>query len=243
LIWNGEGGSVGFGHVHLTQAVVNLARSGDRAALAKAFRSYNDWSEGWRRILQRGWSDTLHAHVEQRFRDEMCRAAPDDPGRVPYFFLLFNDQRRKLDALQDNADLIRAEMLTPFFDIDLLSNIAAVNIDHFIGHKLYVEWLRMFQPAVYEVPWQAYPGHVESLVAAPVGLVYQWARTTRVTPDDRRYSRAVLGKIIRSPPGWLVRREVVLFAAALTLLGIANYRYLIGYADVFATAWATPEPC
>lgn len=136
LIWNGEGGSVGFGQCHLTQAIIDLARCKDHAALAKEFRSYNDWSVPWWRLLRRGWSEYLCAQVEQRFRDEMWRPTPADPGRVPYFFLLFNDQRRKLDALQENADLIRAEMLTPFFDIEFLSAVAAANIDRFTGAQI-----------------------------------------------------------------------------------------------------------
>ena len=244
LIWNGDGGSFGFGHIHLTQEIVDLARTGDRAALAKEFMSYNYWSLGWRQILRRGWSEDLCAQVEQRFRSEMCRAAPADPGRVPYFFLLFNDQRRKLDSLQQNADLIRAEMLTPFFDIEFLSNVAAAKIDRFIGHKLYVEWLRLFQPTVHAIPWQAYPGHVGSSVPVPVGLAYQWDHTSRVTPVDRTYPLTMLGKIIQSSmmPGWLIRREVALIASVLTLLGISNYRYLIESVDVFATAWATARP-
>ena len=28
LIWNGEGGSCGFGHIHMTQAIIDLAREG-----------------------------------------------------------------------------------------------------------------------------------------------------------------------------------------------------------------------
>ena len=230
--------------VHLTQAIVELARNGDRATLRKEFSSYNSWSTGWRRILRRGWSEELCAQVDQRFRSEMCRAAPEDPGRVPYFFLLFNDQRRKLDDLQANADLIRAEMLTPFFDIEFLTEIAAANIDLFIGHKLYVDWLHLFQPEVYKVPWQAYPGHVPCPVPAPADLEYQWGRPTWATPYARKLSRRMFGKAFRSSmvPGWLIRRNIVAAAATVTLLGFSNYDYLLDCADAFATTWDNFRP-
>jgi asparagine synthase (glutamine-hydrolysing) len=244
LIWNGEGGSVGFGQCHLTQAIIDLARCKDHAALAKEFRSYNDWSVPWWRLLRRGWSEYLCAQVEQRFRDEMWRPTPADPGRVPYFFLLFNDQRRKLDALQENADLIRAEMLTPFFDIEFLSAVAAANIDLFTGHKLYVEWLLLFQSPVHAIPWQAYPGHVPCPVPVPAGLEYQWDRATWLTADDRRFALRMLGKAFCPSvmPGWLIRREVAIAAAALTLAGISNYRYLLECFDAFATSWVNNQP-
>jgi hypothetical protein len=239
LLWSGEGGSVCFGHVHLTQAIVDLVRRQSWAEFFEEFAAYNYWSSAWTRILRRGWSRDLGARVERGFRDEMGRAAPADPGRVPYFFLLFNDQRRKLDAFQANADLIRAELLTPFFDIDFVREIAASQIDRFIGHKLYVEWLRQFQPEVYSVPWQSYPGHVPSPIGPPEGLEYQWGRRAKLTAEARRFYRAVLGKALRASvmPGWLIRREVVAAATALAMLGIAKYGYLAGYADAFAAAY------
>ena len=83
------------------------------------------------------------------YRDEMARVTPADPGRMPYLFLMFNDQRRKLEGLQANADLIRAEMLMPFFDMDFLALITAAEIDPFLGHGIYMDWLRLFQPPVY----------------------------------------------------------------------------------------------
>jgi asparagine synthase (glutamine-hydrolysing) len=238
LVWNGEGGSCGFGHIHLTEPIVDLARTGDRTTFVREFCSYNTWSTSWQRILRRPWSDLLCAEVERRLRDEMSRTAPRDPGRVPYFFLLFNDQRRKLDALHDNADLIRAEMLTPFYDIEFLSGIVASDFDLFIGHKLYVKWLHLFRSEVCTVPWQAYPGHVPCPVPVPADLEYQWASDNPITADDRKFLRAMIAKSFHPKmPGWLIRREVMLAAAALTLLGIRDYRYLLLLADIFATAW------
>src|SRR5260370_2179268 len=114
LIWGGEGGSYVLGHNFLTQTIVDLARSGDRAALFEELTVSNRWYPQWQRLLRRGWSEQVRVQVEHRFRSEMCHTAPDDPGRAPYFFLLLNEQRRHLDDLQANADLIRAYTLTPF---------------------------------------------------------------------------------------------------------------------------------
>jgi hypothetical protein len=227
LIWNGEGGSVGFGHVHLTQRIVDLARNGD-TALFEQFSRYNSWGQlAWRRIMHQRQARELEAIVQQLYRDEMGRVAPTDPGRVPYLFLMFNDQRRKLEGLQANADLTRVEMLMPFFDMEFLSLITAAEIDLFIGHKLYMKWLRLFQPPVYSTPWQAYPDHIPCPLPVPTDLDYQWNRDSRVSPSGRRLAQQVLWQSLRpfAFPGWLLRRDVVFGAALLTLLGHRNYSY------------------
>jgi asparagine synthase (glutamine-hydrolysing) len=237
LIWNGEGGSCGFGHIHMTQAIIDLARKSD-AAFFNEFATYNSWSRSWRRVVRRQWAHELEARVQQLYRDEMARAAPADPGRVPYLFLMFNDQRRKLEDLQANADLIRAEMLMPFFDMEFIKLIAAAEIDLFIGHRIYMDFLRMFQPPVYSTPWQAYPDHLPCPIPAPADLKYQWTRESRPSPIVRRFARRMLWQSLRpfAFPGWLLRREMVFAAAMLTLLGRWNYGYLLRSAELFYMA-------
>jgi hypothetical protein len=130
---------------------------------------------------------------------------------------------------------IRAEMLMPFFDMEFIGLIAAAEIDLFIGHKMYVDWMRLFQPPVYATPWQAYPGHVPCPLPMPPGLDYQWTREDRVPPGTRRLARRVLRRCVRplAFPGWLLRRDIVLAAAILTLLGLRNYGYLLEAAERF----------
>ena len=174
----------------------------------------------------------------------MTRVTPIDSGRLPYFFLLFNDQRRKLESLEANADLIRAEMLTPFFDMELLSLISAARIDEFIGHDLYVKWLQQFQFPVYSVAWQSYPGHVPCSVPVPADLEYQWHRKAYL---DRRLAVHMVSRCLTpsSFPGWILRRDVVMAAGILTLLGVRNYGYLLDPARRFCEALAPkgqPQP-
>lgn len=235
LIWNGEGGSCCLGHVHLTQKIIDLAREGG-AGFLKEFARYNFWETvGWRGIVRQRWSEELETRLHQLYRDEIGRSMPADPGRVPYLFILFNDQRRKLEGLQANADLIRAEMLMPFFDMEFLSLIAAAEIDLFIGHRFYLDWLRLFQPPVYSTPWQAYPGHLPCPIPVPGDLEYQWTRKSRPSPGVRRLAWRMLWKSLRplAFPGWLLRRRIVFAAAILTLLGRWNYGYLLNSAECF----------
>jgi asparagine synthase (glutamine-hydrolysing) len=239
LIWNGEGGSMGFGHIHLNETIINLARQGG-AAFFEEFARYNSWRGTWRGVVRRRWSAELAARLHQLYRDEMARSTPADPGRAPYLFLLFNDQRRKLEGLQANADLIRVEMLMPFFDMEFIKLIAATEIDLFIGHRMYMDFLQLLQPAVYSTPWQAYPGHVPCPIPAPADLDYQWTRQSRPSPSIRRLARRMLWQSLRpfAFPGWLLRRDVVFATAVLTLLGLRNYGYLLGSAELFCMAIA-----
>jgi hypothetical protein len=148
---------------------------------------------------------------------------------------MFNDQRRKLEGLQANADLIRAEMLMPFFDMEFLSLITAAEIDLFIGHKIYMDWLRLFQPPVYSTPWQAYPDHIPCPIPVPADLEYQWTRKSSPPPRARRLAWRMLWQSLRplTFQGWLLRRHIVLAAAILTLLRCGNYDYLLGSAEHF----------
>lgn len=244
LIWNGEGGSCGFGHIHLTQAIVDLAREGG-TAFFEEFAKYNSWgTRRWRRVMRRQWAHDLEARFQQAYREEMGRVAPVDPGRVPYLFLMFNDQRRKLEGLQANADLIRAEMLMPFFDMEFLSLIAAAEIDLFIGHRIYMDWMQLLQPAVYSTPWQAYPDHLPCPIPLPADLEYQWTHNDRVTPNARRLARRMLRQSLRplAFPGSLLRRDVVAAIAILTLLGYRNYGYFLGSAQRFQQACRLSQP-
>ena len=235
LIWNGDGGSVCFGHVHMSQKIINLARQGG-TAFFKEFAKYNGWAtESWRRVMRRQWAHDLEARVQQCYREEMGRVALIDPGRVPYLFLLFNDQRRKIEVLHANADLIRAEMLMPFFDMEFLSLIAAAEIDLFIGHRIYMDWMRLFQPPVYSTPWQAYPDHLPCPIPVPTNLEYQWTHDNRVSPNARRLAWRMLRHSLRplAFPRWLLLRKVVFTAAILTLCGRGDYSYLLVRAERF----------
>ena len=64
LVWNGEGGSVCLGHVHLTQRIVDLCRGDDRTAFLREFASYNSWLFGWQRVMRRSWWKELSSRVK-----------------------------------------------------------------------------------------------------------------------------------------------------------------------------------
>src|SRR3954453_13149047 len=104
--------------------------------------------------------------------------------------------------------------------MEFLTLIAASRIDLFIGHKIYVDWLRLFQPAVYSTPWQSYPGHVPYPVSIPADLDYQWTRESRVPPAVKRLAQRMLRRSLQpfAFPGSLLRRDAVFAAAMLTLL-------------------------
>jgi asparagine synthase (glutamine-hydrolysing) len=58
--------------------------------------------------------------------------------------------------------------------------LTAVPADPFLYHRLYVRWLDSFDPAVKQVPWQSYPGHVACGVDIPEDLPDQWTAPATV---------------------------------------------------------------
>ena len=157
LIWSGDGGSVGLGHVYMDEGMLSYADRGEVDSAVKHFFAFN------RIALPTGvLTGSARRRLPQMLFDsvmeEVNRYPREDVGRRIYLFLLFNDQRRHLFKHFETIDQHGIELLLPFYDSKLLKAIAATPARWGILHRLYVMFLRAFpgtcaQDPLADVPW------------------------------------------------------------------------------------------
>jgi len=190
VVWSGDGGSVGLGHVYLNPDIVATARAGDLQGATEKFMAYSTWKFSGK-LLKRPLAKTLADLVDDGIRAELESLHPADPGRLFYLFLMLNDQRRHMAGHFENLDLSRIEFELPFFDADFVAGIFQEPIDPFLRHVFYIDWLKCFPPGVLEVPWQAYPNHVPCPLPKPDGLTYQWDKSAAAEEVKKRLATAL----------------------------------------------------
>jgi asparagine synthetase B (glutamine-hydrolysing) len=229
-IWSGNGGSVGVGHVYMSETIVEHMRAG---RLEDAVAAY---------MADQGQSVTrrpLKGPVFAKYADSPRKALvaelegiqARDPARAFYQFLMHNDQRRSLSAVYEDIDVHGLEFVLPFFDSDFLSAIYRIPIEQCIGHEFYNRWLHCFTEPVWNTPWQSYPGHVPCPIKAPDDLGYQfdegfsrdWDRLIR----ERRLGRAKAMLVSRRFPTQLISKSVIRIAAVLCQMGSERLSYAI----------------
>ena len=236
LAWSGEGGSVGLGHVHLTDGIAKLLRRGDiDEAIDEHLRL--EYAQVSPRLFRKEVSGAMLQIVRGGIRDELGALDHPDPARGFYIHLLVNDQHRKLASHFENIDLHRLEFQLPFFDSAFLESIVATPVDVCLRHSLYVKWLSRFADAVTSVAWQAYPGHVPCAIASGVDLDYQWSkdyqRAERQASKDRVMAQA--RRLLNGGPfpEKLLDRRTLRLAALAHRTGLRDYGYLIGPAHTY----------
>ena len=240
LMWSGDGGSVGVGHVYLSQAVVGLMRSG------KVDEAIDEYLVAEKigipeKIFSPRMADAIGGFLKNGIRAELERLHCDDPGRSFHLFLMFNDQRRHLAEHFENIDLDRIEFQLPFFDSDFLESILTLPLDTCLEHKFYMAWLARFAPIVTAVPWQAYPGHVPCPIASPGLLAYQWSRSKKSDARIKlRHSVVNYARQIRHAgqvPFALFNLPRLCAAGLLSYFGIRDYTYMFKVTSVFCRYW------
>lgn len=244
LVWSGDGGSVGLGHVYLNTDMVALAQGGETEAAIAAFFAHNTLGIP-ERLFRRSAASTIASIPTRGMRDELARFACQDQGRALHLFLMFNDQRRHLSDFYENIDLGRLEFQLPFLDSDFLELVLSSPVSDFLGHRFYMEWLKQFSPLVTSVPWQAYPGHVPCRLPIPTDLRYQWAQyydeamTRRLRHIVLKQASRLLGSA--GCPDRIIDKGRLRVAAWLTRLGVRNYDYAIKTAAVYSRYWSISE--
>lgn len=240
LVWNGEGGSVALGHVHLNEKIVDFMREGNVDA---AIKEYIERESIY--ISPKLFQPKIFAAVSQvihdGIREELSIINCPDPARNFYFYLMTNDQRRKLAAHFENIDLHRLELQSPFLDGAFLASIAAVPLDLCLRHKLYIKWLSLFDSAVASTPWQAYPGHQPCPLPVPQDLTYQWAKehqsAERKTQKQKIINRAL--KILRANnfPDKILSKRNLHLVTLVHSTGWRNYDYILEAAQTYQEYW------
>jgi hypothetical protein len=242
LIWSGDGGSVGMGHVYMTEKVVDLLRRGDRETAIREFlRTENKHIV--RRLLKPAALAAAEPIIEQGMREEFDDLHCEDPGRNLYIFLLLNDQRRHLANQYERIDLSHIDYIEPFFDSDFLAFITSVPLDLCLLHRFYNKWLKLFQVPVSTVPWQAYPGHEPCPIPQPPGLVSQWNNSKlEVLQDSFKGQLLSESKTLLKEanfPAHLLDRHYLRLAHLAYRFNLRDYGYVLEAAVVYNRYWGT----
>jgi hypothetical protein len=234
LIFGGDGGSVGMGHVYLTGSLLKEYRDGGREAAMDSFLSRRTLPD---RIFRRKVREIIRSVPREGLVKELKELDGVVPGRDFYLFLLRNDQRRHLHGLWESIDLARVEFLEPFYDTRLLSVVASAPIETFIGHRFYYDWLDLFPADIKSVPWQAYPGHEPCPIATDDESVSQWDNYPKVERmvKDESYRKIWNALSSKKFPYHLSNRFLIYAAIAAYKISKRDVTYIFELAsDLYA---------
>ncbi len=240
LVWTGEGGSVGLGHVYISPEIVTHLRSGDMDGAIDIYLRQQSKTI-LTRILEPELAAQLHGHLHARLRRELREIRCADPVRAFYIFLNLNGPRRHLVNHFDTIDQHRLEFQVPFYDSELLEYLTALPVDPCLYHQFYVKWLSLFNPAVRAVPWQTYPGHVPSPIPIPADLPDQWRapasaeHRTRLEYELMTRSAAMLS--CENFPSPVLRKVNLQAMRWACKLGLGNYSYALQAALAYYHYW------
>ncbi len=241
IVWSGEGGSLGTGHIYQTRHMVELLRAGRSEEAITLFLD-RQGAHVPRRLFRRDLAESLARIPREGMCEELQELRLSDPGRGIHMFLLLNDQRRHLGTHFEDIDLHRLEFEVPFFDSDFLQTILETPIDLCLYHRFYVNWLGLFPAVVTSVPWQTYPGHVACPIPVPEGLHYQWEsrRPKAVRTAIKRALRHRMDHMLAAPrfPDDLLRKSALRLAGWLHQTGVRDYGYVLTHATLYYTYWS-----
>lgn len=236
LVWSGEGGSCLLGHIHQSEAIIELMRAGDVGGAIDAYVEMEQIHIS-PRLFRAHALTNVHELIKQGIREELEQLHCADPGRNFYIFLMLNDQRRKLKSHFENIDQHRLEFQLPFFDGQFVSSIMGTELDLCIRHKFYNKWLLQFPPVVAEVPWQAYPGHERCPLPVPPELGYQWDDSRQAKEDASQKQRVLkqATELLRAAdfPDKILNRRNLRLAAWIHARGWRDYRYAFQAAQIY----------
>ena len=231
LLWSGDGGSVGLGHVYMDERMLDLANQEGVDVAVKYFLAFN------RIGLSTGILSTASRHYLPQILfegvvKEVNRYPRQDMGRRLYLFLLFNDQRRHLHQHFETIDQHGLELLTPFFDARFLQAVAATPVRWGVLHRLYGDFFGQLPSFARQTPWQTYPGH-QACPVQGVGVQqggdYQWAqvRDRQGLLARLRSARQLVGAVRSGQKPPVFSRPRVLLAAMGHAFGLQDSRYVL----------------
>jgi hypothetical protein len=239
LAWSGEGGSVGLGHVYITPEIVARIRVDDIPGAVDVFLAQQK-KNIQTRILRPRLARSLRGYLGGRLCSELERIRYPDRLRALFIFLIVNGPRRHLEGHYDRIDLHRLEFQMPFNDADFLEHVVGLDIEPCLYHRFYVKWMSQLDPAVSQVPWQAYPGHVPS-PAVDETVPDQWivtlpdAEVAKARGDLLHRGREMLAD--RNFPHVVLRRNYLRLMHSMWQLDLANYGYAIKTALTYYHYW------
>ena len=236
LVWSGDGGSVGLGHVFLTDAMIDAIEDGDVPGAIDLLLAEH-MSRVPRRLLPAKRAKRLAQIPSDGLRETLDKIRGSSPGRRLHVLLMLTDQRRHLHSHFERIFDHQCELHLPFFDRGFLECLFSYPVRPFVGHRFYNKWLELFPEAVRVVPWQAYPGHEPCRLPVPPDLIYQWDASVRPRAGTASARRAdavsTLGALWRGDCDHrLVDTKKLALISILTYLGVGDYQYALKFARV-----------
>jgi len=236
MLWMGDGGSVGLGHVFVGREVVAALRARDADKAIGIYRS-----RLVPKVLKSDSAEVVTELVADDIRTELADLRFDDPGRSLHMFLMLYEQRYDFMRHSENVDLHRLEFQLPFFDGDFLASIVSAPLDWCLDHGFYTDWLSLFPPAVTAVPWQAYPGHRPCPLPIPSGLANQWDQALPASEVAARRRRRlhVADQVLQSDrfPDAILTRPLLQLARWLCKSGSSRGDTTIASAEIYDRYW------
>ena len=233
IVWSGDGGSVGLGHVYVYEPVVALLREGRAGEAVEEFLNIHQAAVP-RRILHPSVSGALDGVLRAGVREELEDLRCEDGGRALYLFLMHNDQRRHLARHFEDIDLHRLEFHLPFYDGDFIASVVRAPVGLCLRHKFYMKWLEHFPAVVRSVPWQSYAGHEPCPLPIPPDLGTQWDFAARLAARKRQLlGQAAVMLKASDFPDELLKRHRLSLATWVYRAGLRDYGYLIQAAQTY----------
>lgn len=230
IVWTGEGGSVGLGHVYITPEIVSLLRAGDTSRAIDVFLRQQK-KVLLSRILNPELADQFDGHLHKRMLNELSDIGYPDPVRALYIFFNLNGPRRHLVEHFETIDQHRLEFQVPFYDGEFLEYLTGLAVEPCLYHRFYVRWLSFFDAAVREVPWQAYPGHAPSIVPVPDDLPDQWSGgASSAYRSDSGNDLVKRAEVMLSAPDFpsrVLRKSSLRLLLWAKKLGFGDYSYAL----------------
>ena len=229
LIFSGDGGSVGMGHVYLSHDLLAAHKTGGIKGAMEYFLSLRRFPD---RIFKSRVRKIIRCVIRDSLSQELNELSGVAPGRDFYLFLLRNDQRRHLHHFWEYIDLSRVEFLEPFYDCRLLSVVASAPIEPFIGHRFYYDWLDLFPTDAKSVPWQAYPGHVPCPIEKDDVHISQWDNYKKVQQktQEETFNKCKTAMFSKVFPYYLLNRFMIYAAIIAYKLNIRDVGYIFDIA-------------
>lgn len=230
MIWSGDGGSVGLGHVYMDELMLDYGARGDVKGATKHFLDFNSIALS-SRVLTAAARASLPQLMFDSILSEVNRYPREDIGRRIYLFLLFNDQRRHLFKHFETIDQHGLELLTPFFDTRFLKAVAATPARCGVLHRLYAQFFEHLPEFALRTPWQTYPGHQPCPLPGDPNASYQWtsgagphkdglvARSQLAIKMLQAFNSMTQPQVFSRPRIWL--------AALLHALGLRDCRHIL----------------
>lgn len=240
IIWSGDGGSVGVGHVYLKPPMIEAARLDGIDRAAEVLVKLNGYVLP-KRLFKRKIASLIANVPLLSIQEELSMLESFDVGRNLHLFFMLNDQRRHLMEFFETIDLRRLELNLPFFDGKFLELILSSPVDPFLLHRFYNRWLSCFPEAVREVPWQSYPRHEPCPLPVPDNLRYQW-QSYYDADNERRIHESVVQEAdmllqMTYFPKHLLRKWWLRIARWAVRFGQGDLGYLIKTSKPFVDYW------